>query len=139
MDNDKQQDPQFSPQWIYDQEHSLGSPDGPDRPPHAHYYPPQPDNNGQFSPSSYDPDLTMDMGNSLGYSQAMEFHAGSMPQPTRSQPRIRAHEKRFQELRKKRMTRDLQHERPGPFTKKQRGSLLGNERLPITSLFMMGV
>ncbi len=126
MNNDKEQNPQFSPQWVYDQEHSPASPNGPLN---ALNYPPQPDNNGQFSPllspSSYDPDLTMDMGNSLGYSQAMEFHANSMPQPTRSLPRLRAHEKRFQELRKKRMTRDLQHDQPGPFTRKQRGSLFG--------------
>ncbi len=43
----------------------------------------------------------MDMGNSLGYGQTMDFHASSMPQPTSSLPRIR--EKRFKELREKRI------------------------------------
>ncbi len=55
-----------------------------------------------LSPESYeyDPNITMDMGNSLNYSQTMEFRSNSMPQPTTSIPRIR--ERRFKELREKR-------------------------------------
>jgi putative peptidoglycan lipid II flippase len=103
MDNKQQPN---SPQWAYDQEHA---PVGPFQAPHN---PAEPDNYPQFSPSSapYDPDLTMDTGSSLGYSQTMEFHSISMPQPTRDFPRLRPHEKRFQELRKKRMTRTHQHD-----------------------------
>jgi putative peptidoglycan lipid II flippase len=100
MDNDKQQS-QLPPQWVYDQEQPPAAPAGPF---HAYNYPPQPENNQQFppapSPYDYDPNLTMDMGNSLGYGQTMDFHASSMPQPTTSIPRIR--EKRFKELREKR-------------------------------------
>jgi putative peptidoglycan lipid II flippase len=100
MDNDKQQQSQLPPQWVYDQEQPPASPAGPL---HAYNNPP-PENNQQFppapSPYDYDPNLTMDMGNSLGYGQTMDFHASSMPQPTTSIPRIR--EKRFKELREKR-------------------------------------
>lgn len=101
MDNDKQQQSQPSPQWVYDQEQPPVSPAGPFN---AYNYPPHPENNQQFppapSPYDYDPNLTMDMGNSLSYGQTMDFHASSMPQPTTSIPRIR--ERRFKELREKR-------------------------------------
>jgi putative peptidoglycan lipid II flippase len=74
MNNDKEQNPQHFPQWVYDQEYSPASPAGPLNAPNFPVNSSS-DNNGQFSPSSYDPDLTMDMGNSLGYSQTMEFHS----------------------------------------------------------------
>ncbi len=64
----------------------------------------------QFPADAYYPDLTMDMGNSLGYSQGIQHHAMSMPQPTQSIPRLR--QERFQQLREDRMRR--QQRRLGP-------------------------
>lgn len=73
----------------------------------------------------YDPDLTMDMGSSLGYSQSIQFHAISMPQPTQSMPRV--HQTRLQQLREDRMRRQqrrmnpdatllIRRKKPGPQT-----------------------
>jgi putative peptidoglycan lipid II flippase len=42
----------------------------------------------EFSDDAYYPDLTMDMGSSLGYSQSLQYHAFSMPQPTQAMPRL---------------------------------------------------
>ncbi|MDQ2888564.1 MAG: murein biosynthesis integral membrane protein MurJ [Chloroflexota bacterium] len=52
---------------------------------------------------SYYPDLTMDMGSSLGYGQSIQHHSISMPQPTESLPRMRR--ERLQQLREERMRR----------------------------------
>jgi putative peptidoglycan lipid II flippase len=51
----------------------------------------------------YYPDLTMDLGSSLGYGQSMEYHSISMPQPTQSMSRLR--QSRLQQLREGRMRR----------------------------------
>lgn len=122
MRNDEQQPPQ-GPQaqqpyssWQYSQEQQ--SPRPPVGPPPG-YPPPNPNNPysmpsgplvnpgynpiSQFSAEPYYPDLTMDMGSSLGYSQGMEYHSISMPQPTQSIPRLR--QSRLQQLREERMRR----------------------------------
>jgi len=58
----------------------------------------------QVGDDTYYPDLTMDMGSSLGYSQSIQHHAISMPQPTQSSmPRLR--QSRLQQLREERMRR----------------------------------
>src|SRR5581483_4633174 len=57
----------------------------------------------QFSAEPYYPDLTMDIGSSLGYGQSMEYHSISMPQPTQTTPRLR--QSRLQQLREERMRR----------------------------------
>lgn len=57
----------------------------------------------QQLPETYYPDLTMDMGNSLGYSQSIQHHSISLPQPTQSMPRLR--QERLQKLREERMHR----------------------------------
>jgi putative peptidoglycan lipid II flippase len=59
---------------------------------------------------SYNADLTMDMGNSLGYSQSIQHHSMSLAQPTHSIPRLR--QERLQKLRQERMGR--QRQRKGP-------------------------
>lgn len=52
---------------------------------------------------SYYPDLTMDMGNSLGYSQSIQHHSISMPQPTQSLLQLRRERQR--QLREKHQSR----------------------------------
>ena len=42
----------------------------------------------EVSEDAYFPDLTMDMGSSLGYSQSLQYHAISMPQPTQAMLRL---------------------------------------------------
>src|SRR5581483_11599420 len=59
---------------------------------------------------SYHPDLTMDMGSSLGYSQSIQHHSISMPQPTSAIYRVRR--ERLQQLRQERLSR--QQRRMGP-------------------------
>ena len=58
---------------------------------------------GPQQADSYYPDLTMDMGSSLGYSQSIQHHSISMPQPTESLPRLRR--ERLQQLREERKGR----------------------------------
>jgi putative peptidoglycan lipid II flippase len=57
----------------------------------------------QLPAETYYPDLTMDMGNSLGYSQSIQHHSISLPQPTQSMPRLR--QERLQKLRQERIER----------------------------------
>lgn len=59
---------------------------------------------------SYYPDLTMDMGSSLGYSQSIQHHAISMPQPTQAIPKF--HQTRLQQLREDRMRRQQRRMSP---------------------------
>jgi putative peptidoglycan lipid II flippase len=72
--------------------------------------------NQQYNPSAplppdaYHPDLTMDMGSSLGYGQSIQFHSISMPQPTQSLPRLR--QERLQQLRQQRIHRDQRQKGP---------------------------
>jgi len=48
----------------------------------------------QYPAEAYYPDLTMDMGNSLGYSQGLQAHGISMPQPTQGIARLRQERRR---------------------------------------------
>jgi putative peptidoglycan lipid II flippase len=121
MRNDEQQPPQKPKPaytgWTYDQEQPPMSPPA-GRPPSG--YLANTSNNApdassgplfdsaynpasQIPPDAYYPDLTMDMGTSLGYSQSLQHRAGSMPQPTQSLPRLR--QERLQQLRQERMQR----------------------------------
>ncbi len=118
MRNDEQQPPQGPqaqqsyPGRQYSQEQQ--SPRPPVGPPPG-YPPPNPHNPysmpsgplanpiSQFSAEPYYPDLTMDMGSSLGYGQSIDYHSISMPQPTQSMPRLR--QSRLQQLREERMRR----------------------------------
>lgn len=70
--------------------------------------------NPQFTSEPYDPDLTMDMGSSLGYSQSIQYHAISMPQPTQEMPRF--HQARLQQLREDRMRRQQRRMSPDATT-----------------------
>jgi len=125
MSNEEQQlprtprPPQPYQSWAYEQERSVPPPGEPlARPipylPHPPY--PSASANAPFNtPHSaniqptadpYYPDLTMDMGSSLGYSQSIQYHAISMPQPTQSLPRLR--QERLQQLRQKRLNRGVE-------------------------------
>jgi putative peptidoglycan lipid II flippase len=68
---------------------------------------------------TYYPDLTMDMGSSLGYGQSIQHHAISMPQPTQSMPRLP--QSRLQQLREERMRRQLRRMNPD-------GTMLGRRK-----------
>ncbi|HEX7735680.1 MAG TPA: murein biosynthesis integral membrane protein MurJ [Ktedonobacteraceae bacterium] len=57
----------------------------------------------QYPDDAYYPDLTMDMGSSLGYSQSIQYHSISIPQPSQPMPRLR--QARLQQLREDRMRR----------------------------------
>jgi putative peptidoglycan lipid II flippase len=78
-------------------------PNNPSNPPSGHLVDPAYNPISQFPAEPYYPDLTMDMGSSLGYGQSMEYHTLSMPQPTQSMPRLR--QSRLQQLREERMRR----------------------------------
>ncbi|MGH2506603.1 MAG: murein biosynthesis integral membrane protein MurJ [Ktedonobacteraceae bacterium] len=69
-----------------------------------------PENNQELLSSVYYPDLTMDMGSSLGYGQSIQHHSISMPQPTESVPRLR--QSRLQQLREERMRRQQRRVSP---------------------------
>ncbi|MEO7019494.1 MAG: murein biosynthesis integral membrane protein MurJ [Ktedonobacteraceae bacterium] len=69
-----------------------------------------PENNQEDPSSAYYPDLTMDMGSSLGYGQSIQHHSISMPQPTESMPRLR--QSRLQQLREERMRRQQRRVSP---------------------------
>lgn len=72
-----------------------------------------PFNNSQVSHTpddTYYPDLTMDMGSSLGYSQSIQFHAISVPQPTQSIQKVQ--QSRLQQLREERMRRQQRRMNP---------------------------
>jgi putative peptidoglycan lipid II flippase len=115
-----------NPNIPYNQEPPLVRP--PAGPPPG-YLPPNPNNpNLPHNPSSdylldqmnnpasqlpddyYYPDLTMDMGSSLGYSQSIQYHAISMPQPTQGMPRLQ--QERLQQLREERMRRQQRRMSP---------------------------
>ena len=64
----------------------------------------------RMSDDTYYPDLTMDMGSSLGYGQSIQHHAISMPQPTQSMARLP--QSRLQQLREERMRRQLRRMNP---------------------------
>lgn len=64
----------------------------------------------QYSEDSYFPDLTMDMGSSLGYSQSIQYHSISIPQPSQPMPRLR--QARLQQLREDRMRRQQRRLNP---------------------------
>lgn len=70
-------------------------------------YPPGPASQPFFPPpapdETYYPDLTMDMGGSLGYSQSIQYHSISIPQPSQPMPQLR--QARLQQLREDRMRR----------------------------------
>lgn len=64
----------------------------------------------------YYPDLTMDMGNSLGYTQGIQYRAISMPQPTQTLRKLRQEQReqkerqeRLRRLSQERMNRQQQH------------------------------
>jgi putative peptidoglycan lipid II flippase len=117
--NDEQQPPQAQQPysgWQYSQEQQsprppVGPPPGypppnqnsPYNSPSGHLVDPAYNPISQFSAEPYYPDLTMDIGSSLGYGQSMEYHTLSMPQPTQSMPRLR--QSRLQQLREERMRR----------------------------------
>ena len=61
--------------------------------------------NEQFQADSYHPDLTMNMGGSLGYTQGLQYNAMNMAQPSQELPRMR--QERLQRLREDRMRRQL--------------------------------
>ncbi len=69
-----------------------------------------------FAEESYYPDLTMDMGSSLGYSQSIQYHAISMAQPTQSMSLPRLHQSRLQQLREERMRRQQRRMNPDATT-----------------------
>src|SRR6185437_14789695 len=85
-----------NPHNVYNQQIPASSPAGP--PPGYYgpdprnpsgYLPNQADNPlSQFPDDSYFPDLTMDMGSSLGYSQSIQYHSISIPQPSQPMPRL---------------------------------------------------
>lgn len=117
--NDEQQPPpepqlpQPYQEWIYDQEQQPVSSVGPPSRP-IQNNPNIPSLDSQFDqmknnpvPQSaadpYYPDLTMDMSSSLGYSQSIQYHSISMPQPTQSFSRLR--QERLQQLRHERLHR----------------------------------
>lgn len=148
MKNDEQLPPHSQPYqgWTYHQEQQLGHSPAESQssslPPHTTtpsiQQPARPtvepssaspldhiqDSGAQFSDTSYDPDLTMDMGRSLGYSQSIQYHAISMPQPTQSMPKL--HQTRLQQLHEERMRRQQQRMNPDTTTlmrrKRQSGS-----------------
>ena len=100
-----------NPRNIYNQQIPPLPPAGP--PPG--YYAPDPKNPSgylpdqannplsQFPDDTYYPDLTMDMGGSLGYSQSIQYHSISMAQPSQAIPQLR--QTRLQQLREDRMRR----------------------------------
>ncbi|HEX4206840.1 MAG TPA: murein biosynthesis integral membrane protein MurJ [Ktedonobacteraceae bacterium] len=59
----------------------------------------------QYPPYSYDPDMTIEVGNSLGYSQSMEYRSMSVPQPSQAMPQLDPRASRLQQLREERMRR----------------------------------
>lgn len=158
MRNDEQQPPQGSQAsspysgWQYNQEQVPPGPFGPPsgyplpgpgnpynqvapQPPGPSY--PQNFPSGHFfddievPDDTYYPDLTMDMGGSLGYSQSIQHHAISMPQPTQALPQLR--QTRLQQLREERMRR--QQRRMGqdatiPVRRRGRGGAFENRIAP---------
>jgi len=93
-----------------------------------------PFNNGQVSHTpddTYYPDLTMDMGSSLGYSQSIQFHAISVPQPTQSIQKVQM--SRLQQLREERMRRQQRRMNPDATIlarRKRRSGALENRLVP---------
>lgn len=81
----------------------------------------------QFSADPYYPDLTMDMGSSLGYSQSIQYHSISMPQPTQSIPRLnpsqikQQRQSKLQQLREERMRRQQRRINPDATSVLRRG------------------
>jgi putative peptidoglycan lipid II flippase len=90
------------------------NPNNPYKPPSG-YLPDQVNNPvSQFSDDTYFPDLTMDMGSSLGYTQSIQFHAISIPQPSQALPKVR--QSRLQQLREERMRRQQRRINPDSTT-----------------------
>lgn len=71
----------------------------------------------QFPDNTYFPDLTMDMGSSLGYSQSIQHHSISVPQPSQPMPRLQ--QEREDRVRQLRQTR-LQQSREDRMRRQQR-------------------
>lgn len=101
-----------NPPNVYNQQMPVNPPAGP--PPGYYgpdprnpsgYLPNQADNPlSQFPDDSYFPDLTMDMGSSLGYSQSIQYHSISIPQPSQPMPRLQQErEDRIRQLRQSRL------------------------------------
>jgi len=63
---------------------------------------------------AYFPDLTMDMGSSLGYTQSIQYHSISIPQPSQPMPQLR--QARLQQLREDRMRRQQRRMNPDATT-----------------------
>ena len=116
MRNDNQRPPQGSqpPQPYPGQPYNQGpkppsgslppNPNDPYRPPQDSSRQDQMNNpNQQFPEDIYYPDLTMDMGSSLGYGQSLQYHAISVAQPSQALPKLR--QSRLQQLREERMRR----------------------------------
>lgn len=118
MKNDEQQSsqrpqPQQPPQqgWTYDQQKPVVSPPiGPPLSSQRSDYPNPPSSSAPFEqsgahmqPETYNPDFTMNMGGSLGYTQGLQYHSINMAQPSQSLPRLR--QERLQQLRKERLRR----------------------------------
>ncbi len=68
----------------------------------------------QYPDDTYYPDLTMDMGSSLGYSQSIQYHSISIPQPSQPMPLLR--QARLQQLREDRMRRQQRRLSPDATT-----------------------
>lgn len=114
--------------WSYNQEApqqhpTAGPPPGypPNNPPLPYQYnnPHQPmygnppsDQLFDQEEETYYPDLTMDMGSSLGYSQSIQFHSISMPQPTQSLSLSQIRQTRLQQVREERMRRQQRRMNP---------------------------
>lgn len=79
-------------------------------PPNPHIPPNPPSAFPEPHQDAYYPDLTMDMGSSLGYGQSIQHHSISMPRPTESVPKLR--QSRLQQLREERMRRQQRRVSP---------------------------
>lgn len=114
--------PQAHPNNAYNQAgYPQANPYNPNPDPAApgHGFDPLSNSGVHLSDDTYYPDLTMDMGSSLGYGQSIQHHTISMPQPTQSMPRLP--QSRLQQLREERMRRQLRRMNPD-------GTIFGRRR-----------
>lgn len=118
MSDDEQQSPQ-TPQsqqlpyqgWSYDQQQPVVPPSISSPLSNQHSQHPHPSSSGsQFGQAAaysqadtYDPNQTMNIADSLGYTQGLQYNSFNIAQPSQSLPRLR--QERLQQLRKERVRR----------------------------------
>lgn len=143
MSDDEQQAPQQpQPQqppyqgWSYDQQQPVVPPPiGPPLSNRLSQHPHPPSAGSQFEQpaaysqaDAYDPNMTMNMGDSLGYTQGLQYNSFNIAQPSQSIPRLR--QERLQQLRKERVRRQSQQQSGNASVNEKINKLVRSSQLP---------